>query len=169
MESKPFIEIGTIVKTRGLNGELILDPKIDELPEEIDILYLTSKTKQLTPLRLESYTFRKNKNRNSFFLKFEHVTDRTTAEKLVGNSVFISSDKLPEHVSEEDIDIISWPVKNGEQDFGTVADVFETPAHWVIEVHHESGSVIIPWVDEYIVSLDSENHVVHAQNLERFI
>lgn len=169
MESEDFIEIGTIVKAHSLNGEVVADPQIDELPEETALLYIVTAKGQLAPYRIESYNVRHKKGRISFFLKFEHVDDRNAADALIGKKIYISSDELPEEEEVDFDDIIAWTVLNNGELFGTVADVFDTPAHTVIDIHHETGSVLVPWVDEYISGTDTDTHEVHAKNLERFL
>lgn len=166
-----YIQIGNIVKVHGLKGELILESPFDELPDSISLIYAGKEGRQLSPYRLETLQSRPKSGRNLFFLKLENVDTRSDAEALIRSDVYCAENDIPEHspLWEEDLDIIGWQITDNDNHFGEVVDVFETPAHFIIEINHKSGSVLVPWVEEYITELDEENHTVIAQNLDRFL
>lgn len=166
-----YVQIGTIARAHGLKGELILHSEWDEFPDKLDKVYLESKQKQLIPYRLLDITYRPKSGRNSFFLKLEHVETRSVAEKLAPMAVYVAQEDAPQS-DESDThfsDITGWKIFNEDELFGEIVDVFETPAHFVIEIHHHTGSVLVPWVDEYIQALDDSSHSVYARFLERFL
>lgn len=166
-----YIHIGFIAKAHSLKGELVLNSERNDIPNSIQTVYLESHSKQLVPYRLHDIRYRPKSGRNTFFLKLDHVDTRNEAEVLVNQAVYVMESDIPEDTQfiEDDLDITGWQITNNGEFFGEIAEVFETPAHFVIEIHHETGSVLIPWVDEYITAIDESNHVVQAQYLERFL
>jgi len=52
--------------------------------------------------------------------------------------------------------------------FGIITGVIENPAHLILEVLTDNREkLLIPFVDEYISSVDEDQGIIYCQNLEQ--
>jgi len=168
-----FHRIGTIVKAHGLKGEVLIDLEVDlpELLSEHKLFYINNYRGDLEPKRVEKSYLADKKGRPSFFVKFESVDDRVQAERLVRSDIHVSSDlyeklMIPADDLPGDELIGCIVIDENEKSCGEVVDVIENPAHPILHVASEGGSFMIPFVDEYVLSVDDEEGIIHCCNLE---
>lgn len=168
-----FRKIGTIVKAHGLKGEVLVDPDVDlpQLLGEQKLFYIKNKRDDLEPGRIERSYLANKKGRPSFFVKFESVDDRSLAERLIRHSIQVTADlyeqmMLPEEEVPGD-ELIGYVVVDDEAgESGEVVDVLENPAHLILHIASEKGPYMIPFVDEYVLSIDHDQAVIHCRNLQ---
>ena len=168
-----FQRIGTIVKAHGLKGEVLVDLEVDlpELLGEQKLFYVNNYRGDLEPRRVEKSYLADKRGRPSFFVKFESVDDRVKAERLVRSGIHVATDQyerlmLPDadYTGDELIGCII--IDESETRCGEVVDIIENPAHPILHVASEDGVYMIPFVDEYILSVDDEEGVIHCRNLK---
>jgi 16S rRNA processing protein RimM len=96
---------------------------------------------------------------NDIYVKMEGIDDRTAAEGVIGQYVFVEEKhrkKLPPGKFFDD-DILDCTIVSEEgKKFGTVYDVIQYPAHKVYVVTTKRGYVMMPAVAEIIRSVDIE-------------
>jgi len=166
-----FIDVGHIVRPQGLMGEVkVVFSTLN--PEEINkftLVYLKNSRGDFYPVRINSVRPEKSTNANSFFVQFEHVTDRSGAEELTHSVIYVESKMIKKTVSPEETVITDFSVfDNNDTEIGFVLDVLETPAHPVIIIQKDSGQLMVPAVDEFILKIDRDNKKVFCHNLDQF-
>lgn len=165
--SKELTSIGFISRAHGTSGDVVLDPLFES--EDIytsDHVFYLRKNGQETPARIEKSRLVRKGDKLSFFVKFEHITDRTAAEQLKGSSVLLSSEFIPEEIEESDEDLIGYQVEDENGDvIGEVIDVLENPAHPLLQVKEPSGAFFIPLVEAYILGIDDEERIVVVSDI----
>ena len=79
-----YMLIGYIARSHGVKGEVLVISEIEApaLFDEVDLVLLQNERGDLFPARVSSVRVDQQPGRLSFFVKFEHVTDRTQAENL---------------------------------------------------------------------------------------
>lgn len=164
--------IGHIVRSHGVHGEVVINPEFEtpQLFENIDLVRIENTRGDLVPARIESVRVQDKKNRLSFFVKFEHVTDRTGAEEIKNSAVYANRDEVEglTDLTDELIDLSSFDVVSNGKKYGTVEMVMDNPAHPILKVVTEDREqLLIPVVDEYVIAFDEENHVIECQNLDQ--
>ena len=118
------------------------------------IFYGTDETDTL-PCEVESVKVRGNE----IYLKLVHCKDRTTAEKLRGQYLFVEESRRKQHVPEKFYvdDLIGCAVVNeaGEK-YGEVVSVDALPAQMMYTVQTKKGDVMLPAAQEFVLSVDVE-------------
>ena len=155
MENK--IDVGEIVNTHGLRGEVKINPRTDypEFFEEIDGVY----TKDGIFRKIKGVKYHKA----SVILRLDGIDNIDMAEKMRNEIIYVDRsifDDLPEGVYLIR-DIIGLTVKDEEKEYGTVTDVFPTGSNDVYTVEKKGEKPI------YIPALKS---VIKEVNLkEKYI
>ncbi|HKI47187.1 MAG TPA: ribosome maturation factor RimM [Balneolales bacterium] len=168
-----FQKAGTIVKAHGLKGEVLVNVEVDlpELLEKQTLFYINNLRGDLAPRRVEKSYLANKKGRPSFFVKFESVDDRAQAERLVRRGIHVA-DNLYDQMMSPDNDmpgdeLIGYVILDeNDRNCGEVVDVLESPAHPILHVTSDGGPYMIPYVDEYIISVDGDRVVIHCRNLQ---
>ena len=153
-----LIEIGEVVNTHGVRGEIKLNPWTDSLDDLTDIITFYLKDGE-TAVAMYAETVRIHKN--CAIIKLEGVDDMKTAESFRGRTLYIKRDEnLPEgryYIA----DLIGLSVMTDEGEFGTVSDVFQTRANDVYEVKRPGEKpVYLPAIREVIQEINVEKGYV---------
>ncbi|HET6528075.1 MAG TPA: ribosome maturation factor RimM [Balneolaceae bacterium] len=167
-----YEKIGYIARSHGIQGEVVFIPEMyaPALFDSLDLVRLENARGDLIPARIESARVQEKGNRLSFFVKFEHVTDRTQAEKLKHTSVFAEAEAIGSLVDAEDevIDFTTFEVRVDDTFIGSVREVIDNPAHPILKViTDDQNQLLIPFVDEYVVEVDEESQIIQCQNLDQ--
>lgn len=165
--SSVWTSIGFISRVHGLKGEVVLEPEFDDadLYDPGKLFYLGKIGSDPVPVRVSNFKLVQKGDQQSFFVKFEHVTDRTDAETIKGFSLFLPSDEVDLDESDDD-DITGYDVINQSGNTeGEVVDVIDNPAHPLIQVVGENGAYLIPWVDEFVLDVDYDSRKVIVDDI----
>lgn len=167
-----YQQIGYIARSHGVQGEVLIIPEMyaPTLFDTLDLVRIENTRGDLIPARIESVRVQEKNNRLSFFVKFEHVTDRTQAEQLKQHAVFTDRKKVEPLIDrkESPLDIRSFTVRNKDQHIGTVESIIDNPAHPILEIATDDNEkLLVPYVDEYVMAVDEKNQQIQCQNLEQ--
>lgn len=157
-----WLEVGKIVNTHGLKGEVKVVPWTDspETFEDIDCVYIKKKTGDIC-LNIENMKYQKN----NIILKFKEISKIEDAEPLKNKTLFAERDalgELPEGVYYiADIIGLKAVDTNGKL-IGTVSDIFNTGSNDIYEIKREGmKNLLLPDIDDVItVELENERVVV---------
>lgn len=169
-----FVDVGRIGRPRGLDGVVRFMPNdnfLKGLFDQTDLLYIRDSRSDLIPVRIQNVHIESKRNQTSFFVKFDMITDRVGAEEAQNRLLFIESRYLNELLpaTENEDSVIGYTVRYNNADFGKVLDIMDNPAHPILEVKVDAGTILIPMVDEYIKQTDHENHVLICINLDQLL
>ncbi len=126
-----LIEIGQVVNTHGIRGEIKLNPWTDDLDGLLDIdVFYDKSGGEAVALYADNVRIHKN----CAIIKIRGINDMKTAETFRGKTLFVEREEtLPEgryYIA----DLIGLRVLSEEGEIGTVTDVFPTGANDVYEV-----------------------------------
>ena len=155
--------VGKIVKTHGLKGEVTLridNEQFDEI-EELNYFLLDINDK-LIPYFVENITFHSNKS----FVLFQDLKTLETANQLVGKSVYLPLDLLPEKdgndfYSHEVVDFLVIDEEKGE--LGKVQEIIEYPTQSLIQILINGKEVLIPIHDDIIQDVNREDKKIYIK------
>ena len=160
-----YFEIGQIVNTFGIKGEVKVNPFTDDISqfEKWEIIYIKDKG-NLTPIKIEGVKYQKN----VVILKLEGIDKIEDAEKYRNDILLIDREhakKLPEG-KYFIADLIGLDVYTDEGILlGKVDDIYNTGATTdTYVIKDELGKqILLPGSKEVIksVDLDSEKIIVH--------
>lgn len=169
--TSPFSQVGHVVRSHGIKGELkvLFESEDTTLIDKLEMLYLQTDRGDFYPCRIANLRVEGKGNKISFFVQFEHIADRSSAEKLRGRALFIETEKAVDFFTESTNDedsLIDFEVLNEQdQSIGLVIDVMDNGAHLIISVATTSGSLLIPVVDEFVLEIHEETKTIFCKNL----
>lgn len=167
-----YKKIGYISRSHGVQGEVLIIPGIyaPALFDILDLVRIETARGDLIPARIESVRVQEKNNRLSFFVKFEHVVDRTQAEELKNLSVFVDRDAVASLLDSDEppLDLTSFQIFSDGESVGAVDMMLDNPAHPILQVTtNDQEQLLIPVVDEYITDIDEEARQIQCKNLNQ--
>ncbi len=155
-----LIEIGQIVNTHGLRGDLKVMPWCDDPSVFHELEYVIIDNKE--------YVIEKSAlHKNAVLLKLEGINHINDAEKYRGKILFVPREDLGElpEGTYYICDLLGCSVETDEGILlGKISDIIKTGSNDVYVVENDAKKqVLIPVIDEVIKSVDIENKriVVH--------
>ena len=162
---KKLLEVGKIVNTHGLKGELKVIHWCDS-PEflcEFDVLYLDQKT-----------ALKVNKSRihkGMAMLTIEGINDINEAEKYKNKVLYIDRDEVDMDglVFQQDIIGIEVFDKYLDKKIGTVKDILTMPTYDMFVIQGSKKEHLVPDVDAFIVEIDVSANLMTIKTIEGMI
>ena len=162
-----LLEVGKIVNTHGLRGDVKVVPWMDypEEFEELSTVWLKTR-RELKKLTLSSVKYQKN----NLIVKFKEISDINEAEQYK-NCVLLADreelGELPEGVHYI-VDLIGLTVVDESgAEIGKIADVFNTGANDIYDVKRErKKNLLLPVIDDVVKNIDIEGGKVTVHIME---
>lgn len=153
-----FLEIGQIVNSYGLKGQMKVVPFTDNIQRfsKLKTIYIEIE-KQLKEFKIEEVKYHKN----NILIKLENINDINVAEKY--KNCYIKIDRKDAVKLPEDtyfiVDLIGIEVFTQENVLlGKIIDVFPTGSNDVYVVKDELGKqILLPAISEVIKNVDIPN------------
>ncbi|MDD6763167.1 MAG: ribosome maturation factor RimM [Clostridiales bacterium] len=162
-----LLEIGKIVNTHGLRGEVKVVPWMDypEDFEELENIFIKTR-KEMKPVEIENVRYQKN----NLIVKFKGFNDINDIEQYKNCVLYADREELgelPEGVHYI-VDLIGLEVVNEEgEKLGVLADVFNTGANDVYDVKREGKkNLLLPVIDEVVKEIDVEGGKITVHVME---
>jgi 16S rRNA processing protein RimM len=168
---QPFTLIGRVDRSHGLHGEVKIIFEFDdpEILQDITVVYLRNERGDYFPARISEIRTEEKGNVISFFVQFEHIADRSAAEGLKNSGVYLETDTAQSLIPDEDevTNLLHFDVYDTDgEHIGVVMDVIDNSMQSILNVSSSSGSLLIPYVDHFIVEENQEEESIICQNLE---
>jgi len=175
--SQQYHPVAYLKKPHGVYGKIEAqgDAMTKYLFDNNDLYWIIDEHNMLVPLRLNDYTPAESGDSSkseTFFVQFDGITSRDAAIPLTNVTLYLELHKLKKRSDDQPHkyiennrtdDIIDYEIwdqqKNRE---GVVVDLFESPAHLILV---SDTGLMIPFVDEYIVSVDDQNQTIYCRNI----
>ena len=155
---KDILEIGQIVNTRGLRGEVKVNSFSQDSKrfEKLDVIYI-KENNELKSYKIEKVTY----NKNQVILKLENINHIDYAEKLRNKYIYVKKSQLedlPEGVYYIS-DLIGLDVYDEKHNYlGKVDDIFSTKSNDVYVIKTElCVNRLLRGTDEVIKNIDLDN------------
>ena len=159
-EKKRYLEAGRIVNTRGVRGEVKIQPWADspEFLRDFSRLYIDGRPYRLLSARV---------HKSSVIASLEDIDDVNAAMALRDKTVCIDrrEARLPEGGYFIQDLIGAKVVTEGGAELGTLAEVLNMPASDVYVVRGER-EILIPAVPQFILSRDIDAGVITVRMME---
>lgn len=165
-----YFEIGQIVNTFGVKGDVKVNPYTDNVEqfETLKSIFIV-KNKQLQEIEIEKVRYQKN----LVILKLKDVDDMNTAEKYKGCYIKIhrkNARKLPQGKYFIADIIGSDVVTDDGKILGKVDDIYNTGSNDIYVVKDELGKqILLPGIKEVILNVDIEKQLVTVHLIEGLI
>lgn len=164
-----FIEIGEIINTHGIKGEVRVQ-NFSDFPDERytpgQVVYLVRKGQAPKELVITSHRQHKNKE----MLTFENYTNINEVEDFIGGKLVIPEAELFELEDDKYYihDIVGLQVKDEDENIlGNIKEVLVSPAHdiWVVD-RPEKSDLMLPNIESVILDVSLEDKSVTVNVLE---
>ena len=164
-----MIQIGTVINTHGLKGELKVKSDSDFDDERYEIgnhLYMQYEDEMV---ELEVATYRKHNG--NVLVSFKDNQDINMVEKYKGCALFVKdSDRKPlDNGMYYSSDLMECEVINEEgKKIGKVIDLEDTVGAQknMRVLTEDKKEILIPFVEVFIKNVDLENHIITIHEME---
>ncbi|MBQ1202203.1 MAG: 16S rRNA processing protein RimM [Loktanella sp.] len=164
MPQKPFLEVGEIVGTHGVRGELRVQPWCDS-PEQFTTfkrLYWDAEGKK--PVSIQG-----RPHKNVALVRVEGVNTVEAAAALRGRLLYVSRKdlRLPadRYLVQDLIGITVVDADDGTV-YGRLTDVSQTGANAVYHMQTEKGEVLIPAIPSVVISIDTKADILRLRPMK---
>jgi 16S rRNA processing protein RimM len=150
-----FINIGKIVNTHGIKGELriLSDFKYKDRVFKKDFKFYIGKDKE----ELIVNTYRHHKVFD--MVTFNDLNDINLVLKYKGKEVYINEEDLDLDGEIYIDNLIGYKVVVGDKDIGVVTDVMHMKANYILRVN----DILIPYVKEFILKI--EDNTIYVKDV----
>jgi len=161
MQKEKCFYLGKIVKKYSFKGEVLVKLDTDE-PEfftKMESVFV-EQHKNLIPFFISKSSLHKSE---LLRVKFEDVNSETEADSLIGASLFLPLEFLPElsgnrFYYHEIIGFTAEDVSFGE--IGIITGVNDSTSQALFEIEHKGKEVLIPINDHFIKNVDRSNKTI---------
>lgn len=168
MQKEDCYYLGTITKLHGYQGELNVHMDTDDPQHYQDLpAILIERHGLMVPFFLKKAQVHRNHHLRIIIEDFDNP------QQLIGREVYLPLDSLPALTG---TNFYNHEVKNftvidqDQQLLGVVEDVRDTGTQILLEVLHASGvQILIPAIDQWIVSINREKKEFHVSLPEGFL
>jgi 16S rRNA processing protein RimM len=160
MDLEGIIQVGLIINSHGLKGELKVLPQTDD-PE----IFL--QLEELIRIEGDKRTFHSLEGarevKNHWLIKLEGISDIDAAKSLKGEALYTTEDQV-RPLDEDEFyihDLIEAKVYSTEGRFlGIICNYFDAGSQGVCEVKSESGAFLFPTSEEILKEIRPNGEVV---------
>ena len=162
---KQYLEIGKLVNTHGIKGELKLDLWCDDIDyvKQFETVYLDDKgIKLLTPVAVRP-------QKNMAIIKFAEITSIERAEEYKNKIIYGNRDDA---VIDDDAnyiaDLIGCRVVDieTEQEYGTVMDVLNHGASDILELADNGTKKYVPVIPDIVKEIDTDSEIIKIKYIQ---
>lgn len=162
-----YIEIGKIVSTHGIKGEVKVYSESDFKEDRFskgNILYL-KENETYNPITINSY----REHKNMSLITINDYKNINEVLKYIGFSIYIKKEDLP--ILDEGhyyTEVIGLEVYNIENIYiGIVEDIRIVPQGGILEIKKKDGKIsLVPYVSEFVIEIDVKNNKMIINPIE---
>lgn len=162
MRQDDCYQLGEVIKTHGLNGEVSISLEVD-FPDEyqdLESVFLEQSGK-LVPFFIDTIQI----NHNKALVKFEEIDSLDQAKELVKSKLYLPLSLLPDMEEGQYYfhDLAGCEVFEGNQPIGTAKEVIDLNGNQLLSVDAQGKEVLIPLKDEILLSVDIKARKINVK------
>lgn len=155
MKQNDCYQLGEVIKTHGLNGEVSISLEVD-FPDEyqnLESVFLEQQGK-LIPFFIATIQV----NGNKALVKFEDIESLDDARAIVKSKLYLPLSALPELEEGQYYfhDLVECEVFEEHTKLGVIKEVIDLNGNQLIVVHSKGKEVLVPLKDEILTAVDTE-------------
>lgn len=158
IKTEDVFKIGQFAKPHGIKGEISLVTNSDVFDDAEDPYIVCDMDGILVPFFVEEYRY---KTDTVTLLKLENVDSEQAAREFVNKEVYYPLDAVD---ASDLVGDMTWDsfigysvVDEIHGEVGTITDVDETTINVLLQIDHNGEELLLPAVEELILSADHEN------------
>lgn len=148
-----FLKIGTVSKTHGHKGDVVLHCGLFESEnlKEITWVFIDLNPEKVPFKVLETRVLDEKK----LLVKLNFIDDIDDASKLLKCDFYVLEEEVDSDNSDVEAYIIGFKVFNAENEYrGDVVDVLENKMQTLLEVKYEGGNYLLPFDYSFLLGFD---------------
>ncbi len=162
MQISECFELGYVLKTHGLKGDvlIVLDVDNPEEYEEMDSFFVLTQG-QLVPYFFESY----NLQGNRAIVKLEDINSIDAAKNLIGCKLYLPLDNLPDLEDDQFYyhEVIGYQVIDETKgELGQVHAIYDMPGNDLLAMRYQGKEILIPINDAIVKQADHEKKLLYV-------
>ncbi len=161
MKKQDCFQIGIIIKTHGIHGELIFEITSPDLAENIKESILVEIDGLLVPFFIKQI---KQTSPQRLRVLLDWVSTNNQAKKLTNCAIFLPSDKITfqEIDIDENLDILTgfMVIDTIFGELGNIDYIIDDKLNPIMSVTYKKSEVLIPVNPDLIVNINPENRTI---------
>jgi 16S rRNA processing protein RimM len=157
-----YIQIGKLVATHGLTGEIILKHSLGKKTDfkTAEAIFIEKIKDEYLPYFHEKSIL---KNNEETIIKLEGVDTKEAAAKLLQKKVWLTKNDFDNLVSTSaPVNLIHFFVLNNKEKLGIVESVIEQPQQILLQITMNNKEVLIPINESTLKKIDRKKKEVHV-------
>ncbi len=164
MPQKPYLEVGQIVGTHGVRGEVRVQPWCDSAEQFAGFKKLYWDDNGSQPVKVKGRPYKQ-----MALVTIDGVTTVEQAQVLRGRVLYVSRRDL--HLPKDRYlvqDLIGITVVDADtgNPYGTLIDVSQTGANPVYHMQTPKGEVLIPAIPSVVISIDTKADILRLRPMK---
>ena len=161
-------QLGEIVKTHGLKGEVILHLDVDQPAyyNELESVFL-KQDGRLVPFFITKIQVQGSSAR----VKFDEIDSIDSAKSLTGTEAFLPLDALPPLESGAYYlhDLLGLTVLLKNKEVGVINELYDLESNPMFGYLHDGKEVLVPIHDDFLTQVNPESGNVHISLPEGYL
>jgi 16S rRNA processing protein RimM len=159
---KDYINIGKIVASFGLEGEVILKHALGKktLLKGIEALFIEEHKGSYLPYFIQSS---KARNEEETYVKLEGIDTKESAKRLATRNAWLLDEDFRKLAGKSaPISLLGFDLINEGENLGPVEEVIEQPHQVLLRISLDGKEALIPLHDETLDKIDRVKKQVHV-------
>ena len=155
-----YCNIGKLVATFGLKGELILRHSLGKKTalKGLETIFIETIKDEMLPYFIE---FAKVKSGEEIYLKLEGIATKEAAQKIVQKQVWLTEEEFHKHAGKSaPISLLGFHIVDQGNDLGEILEVIEQPHQLLCKILHNNKEALIPVHEASLEKIDKKNRKV---------
>lgn len=167
MSKKSFLEIGRIVRTHGIKGDVKIVPWCDDPLIVTGLSHLFFDCEGRSLKHIESARILKN----AVIVKFLEIDSIECAQEIVGRIVYVNRNDIVlsdgVYFVQDLIGMHVYDVDDKNTYYGKVVDVLQPGANDVYRIVDDNNiERLIPVIDDVVIDIELDDNIIYIRPLE---
>jgi 16S rRNA processing protein RimM len=157
-----YINIGKIVATFGLKGEVILKHALGKKValKGVEALFVEMTKGGNIPYFIEQA---KPKDHEEIYIKLEGCDSKEASHKLIGKQVWLMEEDFRKQAGKQSaISLLGYMIINEGEAIGKIEEVIEQPHQVLLSIQYNDNEALIPLHEETLDNIDHKKKEVHV-------
>ena len=171
MKRDDCIYLGSLIKTHGAKGEILLklDYQLNEY-ENLESIFFEI-NKRLVPFFIAEI---RQKSNDSFLINFDDINTVSKAREYIGCDVFILKSKIKQVNNYNPLEQISLiigyqVIDNKIGILGSLESYHDIPSNPLLVIKSEEKEILIPFQEKFIIEVNDSEKIIYCEIPDSFL
>lgn len=153
-------QLGEVLKTHGLKGEVVIHLDVDNPADYKDLESVFARQSgKLVPFFVSSVRLQGDKAR----IKFDDIDDQNSAKELVGAEIYLPLEMLPDLGKEAYYfhEIVGYSILLEKETLGQLTEIYDQKPNLMFSFDYKGKEVLVPFQDQFVLKVDKVAKQIH--------